>query len=288
MRPLILISPWFGRWPEWIEFFIESCKWNPEVDWLTPTDQPPPENVAANVRYQRLSFDDYKRRAGSALGVDLAKMTPYKLCDLRPFFGLVHEADLAGYGHFGYCDTDVIFGDLRAVYTDRLLSSYEAISAHQRFLSGHLAVFRNTRRMRRFGVSIPRCRSRLEAADHFGLDERDFSKRVRPRRRRWIRRLLAPTSLYVERFSTPDALIPWPDGSPGPTSWTWVGGRLGNELGGADSLYLHFMNWQSDRWRKADEGPAPWTRLDRIVQCDWREAAERGFSISPRGIRALS
>ena len=47
------------------------------------------------------------------------------------------------------------------------------------------------------------------------------------------------------------------------------------------------MYWHSDRWRTANMGPAPWPALERIVHCDWRDAAETGFTISPKGIHLL-
>lgn len=39
MKPwLILLMPYFGRWPEWINLFVESCKGNPGVRWRFYTD----------------------------------------------------------------------------------------------------------------------------------------------------------------------------------------------------------------------------------------------------------
>jgi hypothetical protein len=28
---LIMLMPYFGRWPDWMNLFIESCKLNPDV-----------------------------------------------------------------------------------------------------------------------------------------------------------------------------------------------------------------------------------------------------------------
>ena len=63
MNPsLIMLILYFGRWPEWIDLFVESCKWNPSVRWLLYTDCGEPENKADNVDYVHLSFDDYKAK----------------------------------------------------------------------------------------------------------------------------------------------------------------------------------------------------------------------------------
>ncbi|BCP54236.1 hypothetical protein K32_28530 [Kaistia sp. 32K] len=288
MKPLILISPWFGPWPAWINFFIESCKLNPEVDWLIPTDQPAPENTAENVRFKTSSFDAFKKKAGAALGLDLSQMSPYKLCDLKPCLGFIHQDELKGYRSFGFCDIDVIFGDIRAVYNDQLLARFDAISALDDRVAGHLSVFRNTRRMREYFTRIESWQDHLRNRDYVGIDEDHFARVLRmPRKFRFLRRLLGPRSLFVNRYATPGGSEFWPDGQLGPSNWSWQRGRLRHERGGEDSVYLHVMFWHSNRWRPPESGLAPWLELDHIVQCDWREAASKGFTISPQGIQIL-
>ena len=75
--------------------------------------------------------------------------------------------------------------------------------------------------------------------------------------------------------------------------WLWEKGRLTNEFYPLHPfMYLHFMSWHSSRWyeSQADVQPgatAPWTRLDDIVQLDWRDARKNGFMVSPRGIQPI-
>jgi hypothetical protein len=284
-KPLVLISPWFGPWPEWINFFVESCKWNPEIDWLIPTDQAPPDNTAPNIQYQRMSFDAYKRHAGSRLGIDLTRANPYKLCDLKPCLGFIHEDDIAEYRSFGFCDIDIVWGDIRATYSDELLARYDAISSLDDRIAGHLSVFRNTAKMRSIFRKVKGWRACMEDPRHLGFDEGTFSGVFSPPKRLFsLRRIGRPHSLFVNRWATPGGTRLWPDGLPGPSEWTWKRGKLSNERDSHDLLYLHVMLWQSNRWRRAASEPAPWPLLDQIVQCDWREAAVQGFRISPRGI----
>lgn len=289
MNRLQLISPWFGKWPAWINFFIESCKWNPEVDWLIPTDQHPPENSAPNVHFMFCSFADFKERLSSSLGVDLTAMPPYKLCDVRPFFGVVFERELSGYSHFGYCDLDIVWGDIRSIYTDKLLDQFDVISAAEERLSGHLAVFKNSRKMRNFGKSIRGWKTKLQESRHLGVDEHHFTNVIRPRGRKFLRHLLKPNAYFTERYSTPlGKSHRWSDGGLSPEQWTWKDGRLENERFSSGILYLHFMHWHSNRWRNVEDGPAPWPNLTAIVQCDWKEAVKTGFTISPKGIMAVN
>ena len=85
MQPwLIILCPYFGRWPAWINFFIESCKWNPEVRWRLYTDCGKPENSADNVDVVHVSFDSYKKAVSRRLEIEFDPIDPYKLCDLKP------------------------------------------------------------------------------------------------------------------------------------------------------------------------------------------------------------
>src|SRR4051812_44063659 len=105
---LVMLCCYFGRWPPWIDFFIESCKWNPDVHWRIYTDCGQPGNRSTNVELVAIGFDAYKALARKRLGVAFDPVHPYKLCDLKPALGFLHEEDILGYPFFGYGDLDVI------------------------------------------------------------------------------------------------------------------------------------------------------------------------------------
>jgi uncharacterized protein DUF6625 len=299
-QELIILILYFGEWPEWINFFIESCKWNPEVRWLLYTDCGVAENKAENVEYVHLGFDDYKALARERLGVKFDPPNPYKLCDLRPCLGQIHQREIAGHRFFGYGDIDVIYGNLRRFYTDDLLESCDVISTHPERLSGHFLVLRNTEAIRCAYQRIPDYRDLLERPGNSEMDEGSFTTIFRssasdlqgshaiqpgsdPLRR---------GALFVERYSTILSPRGWHDGTMHyPQRWFWRRGSLTNESDGQrEFLYLHFMRWQSARW--INDPPAPgeasWLRLKRIVHLDWKDAASIGFCISPFGFTPLS
>lgn len=112
-KSIITIIPYFGKWPEWINFFIESCKHNPGVDWLIVTDCGEPDNSAPNVHFRHMSFEDYKAEASRRLEVGFNPLDPYKLCDLKAAFGVVHEDDIRDYDYYAHSDIDLIYGDIR-------------------------------------------------------------------------------------------------------------------------------------------------------------------------------
>jgi hypothetical protein len=294
-RPwLIMLMPYFGRWPEWFDLFIESCKWNAGVRWRFYTDCGEPENKAANVEYLHLSFDDYKALVCDRLGVAFRPNDPYKLCDLRPCFGHIHEREIAGYPFFGYGDIDVIYGNIASFYTEELLARFDVLSTHPERLAGHFAVLRNTDRNRRAFLKIRGWRDLLERQDCVALDEGPFTATLQPRGLGRLCAYLAPwrgRSLFVERHSAILSPRGWHDGTMNyPRKWFWRNGRLTNERDGErEFLYLHFMRWKSERWmgKTPAPGEGAWLRLPRVVQVDWQRAAAEGFCISPEGFTEL-
>lgn len=287
MRDAVILIPYFGDWPCWINFFIESCRANPTIDWIIFSDLEPPENRARNVRHVRISFDAYKQCASEALGIRFDPEQPYKLCDIRPALGLIHADLLQGYDFFGFGDLDVIYGDLRAFYDDELLSNYDLLSSHAKRVSGHLCLLRNSEEMLHAFERSPKWRDAFERIDYTGFDETAFFHLFTGRRARvakWLGRR-QPRCLFREAYSTP--------GAADRMRWYWKAGQLTNEFYPHHPfMYLHFMSWHSNRWY-ADQpavaagAPALWSRLDAVVRMDWRDARKRGFCISSNGIEPL-
>lgn len=102
--PSICLSSYFGHWPFWFPFFLESCRSNPGIHWILHSDCGIPENAPPNVTLVETSFDDYCRQVSSALGIDFAPTNPYKLCDLKPALGLVHQEELKKYDFWAFGD----------------------------------------------------------------------------------------------------------------------------------------------------------------------------------------
>jgi hypothetical protein len=272
---------YFGRWPAWINFFVESCKWNPDIRWRIYTDCGEPENCASNIDYVHISFDDYKALARNRLGIKFDPVHPYKLCDLGPCLGFIHERDIVSYPCFGYGDIDVVYGRIASFY-DNALRELDVVSTHPERLSGHFAVLRNTPALRRAFERVPNYRALLELPHQTGWDEAQFSEVF----------LSSATerTLFVERYSTVLSKRGWHDGTMNyPQRWFWRRGRLTNDRdGGREFLYLHFMRWQSAHWINdpPEPGEAAWIGRD-IVHMDWRCAAEDGFCISVDGFTPI-
>jgi len=285
---ILFVIPYFGQWPFWMPFFLQSCRHNPSIDWLffsdcgTPagSDADPPENV----RVIDTSFTDYCRLVSEKLDIHFAPPAPYKLCDLKPALGYVHEEHLHGYDYWAFGDIDVIYGNLRAYFTARRLAGKDLLATHARRVSGHLCLLRNTARIREAFMRMPRWRERLADPQHLALDEGAFS-RLFMFHKNWpepVRRLVGRFSPryrrceFVEAHSTYAARAR--DGAVRlAESWTWRNGTLENsDAPGVARPYLHFMFWKNDAWQG---------RQDLVQPPDLHRA--RAWRVSAAGWQAV-
>jgi len=256
---ICFVIPYFGKWPFWFPFFLESCRVNPTIQWVFHTDCGMPEAVPDNVKFIETTFENYCDRVSNALEIDFKPDSTYKLCDIKPTIGLIHQDELAGYDFWAYGDIDLVYGDIRRYFSTSRLSKADIFSTHSRRIAGHLCLIRNTEKMRNAFKSAPNWKALLADRKHVTFDESAFS-RLFVRHKNWpawLARMAKPfnqwtkVAEHIEAFSTPNAGLPWTDGSRTfPTVWYWNKGNLTNDKDGAREFpYFHFMAWKNKDWR---------------------------------------
>jgi hypothetical protein len=281
---LVMLIPYFGPWPQWINYFMASCGANTNIRWKFFSDNDPPESAPTNAEFRKLSLDDYRQLISSRLSVRYSHADAYKTAEARPSLGYLFADEIAEFEFFGYGDIDVIWGDIDRVYSS-LRTDYDVISANPTEISGHLAVFRNTPEIREAFFRIPNFRELLERDGFQHMDEVHIAKIFMEDER------LAPRALFRDQYTTVLSPRGWRDGTRNfPRVWFWRDGRLTNDKDGDEQcLYLHFMRWKSLRWAPSPpaETEGAWMGLKSIVSGDWREGVQYGFAISAQGIHNL-
>ncbi len=298
------IIPYFGRLPEWIDLFFLSCEANPGFEWLIITDDESAGTPASNVEIRHSDFHGYRELVSHRLGVDFRSAAPYKLCDLKPFLGLIHEEDLADADFWGFTDLDLLYGDLGRFYPPELLARYDVISSMYDRMAGHLGMIRNTAQLSQLCTTIPRWQERLVAEEHQFLDEADFYFLAFTPLRRLGGAVGKLVMLLAERVgyypwltgrvyaknmhTTPIIPLKWHDGTTGfeqPLEWEWNSGRIHSLRDGYEAPYLHFMNYKSAKYLPA--GTPPWEGLTPLIDRAFPTDTKPGkIRIGVEGIRA--
>jgi hypothetical protein len=183
---ILIIIPWFGPWPGWYPYFLQSCRWNREVDWMLVTDNHISSDVPSNVHPIVLSLDEFSEFLSIKLKLQIKLGNPYKICDLRPAFGDIFARELKDYAYWGYSDIDVIYGNIMSLIDPFLLKAPDVIGVREEYLAGHFALFRNTRVMREMYKDYMDYKKIFtDTRHHYAFDERTnyFGKRI------WIRKI---------------------------------------------------------------------------------------------------
>ena len=137
MSRVLFIIPYFGNLPNTFRFWLEGCRYNEKFNWLLITDDKTEYGYPSNIKVIYSTFNDLKERIERKLNICTALNRPYKLCDFRPLYGFIFDQELQGYTHWGYCDLDLLFGDLSEFLSDDLLERYDKIHA-----LGHMSVIK--------------------------------------------------------------------------------------------------------------------------------------------------
>ena len=145
MNKIVYIVPYFGKLPAFTKLWLKSCRNNKDIHWLFFTDDRTEYEFPVNVQKIYMTFTELKRRISKLYTFDICLHSPYKLCDFKPAYGEIFKDEIqrGNYDFWGYCDIDLLFGDIRQFITKEILNEYDVIG----FL-GHSTIFRNTDKLR--------------------------------------------------------------------------------------------------------------------------------------------
>lgn len=225
-----------------------------------------------------MSFSDYCKNVSIKLNIKFKPQEPYKLCDLKPFYGAIHADLLHNYDFWGFADVDVVWGNLKSFYPADFKLKYDVFSSHNDRLSGHFCLLRNISKYVNLCFHIANWQSKLESSQHYALDETDFSYLIFSSadiqrfyrkvmmsilgwKRAWeiyytvfpIFHFLCGMSrkrLYFKEQHTSPILSP--DGKLykyEADTWFYINGKLINNRNNREYMYLHFLSFKKNRVR---------------------------------------
>jgi hypothetical protein len=264
MKSILLIIPYIGKWPLWFDAHMVSMANNPTINWLFITDCEIPQNVPKNVEFIKTSFTELNEKINQALDVSV-HLSPRKLCDIRPAFGNVFKEDIDGYDFWGFCDVDIIWGDIRKFMTQDLLDTYDVISALENMVCGHFTIFKNHDKNLFIYKNDPTYKEVFEATKHLRYDEVGLTNIVSKLQKDglikvfWDEKLLKngiKSEVHQEYFLD---------------RWFYKNGAV-YDLHNPDKneyMYLHFINWK---------------RTMKYCEIDYTDSS-RPFYITYKGIR---
>lgn len=168
---IALIIPYFGQLPNYFDIWLLSCKFNQSIDWILFTDDKTKYNYPKNVYVNYITFNEFRNRIQLNFDFKIELENPYKLCDYKTAYGEVFNSLLLEYDYWGYCDVDLIWGNIRKFITDDILEEYDKISD-----AGHFTLYKNNNTLntayrKLYSKNCYNYKSVFTSADSFAFDE---------------------------------------------------------------------------------------------------------------------
>lgn len=139
---IALILPYFGHFDKLFPLWLETCRWNKGIDWLLFTDDKSKYDYPENVKVTYTTFHLLKERIQNLYDFTISLDKPYRICNFRPAFGELYQEELKGYDAWGFCDNDMLYGDLTNSIPKVLPEKYKIGGF------GHLSIVPNTGEIR--------------------------------------------------------------------------------------------------------------------------------------------
>ncbi len=239
MKSILLILPYFGKWPIWFQAHLLSIARNPTINWLIVTDCELPSNYPENIKFVSTTLLELNSKVNTIIEVDVP-LTPRKFCDLKPAYGTIFNEYIGAYDFWGFCDMDIIWGDIRRFITDEILNSFDIISSRKEAISGHFNLFRNNHEINKLFKSVPDYKSLFSSQRGVFFDECHFSKFLENhyREERRVEKIYWSTILLNQEKGRDSHQEYYLD------KWQWQNGKMVDMHTKEEVMYLHFINWK--------------------------------------------
>ncbi|WP_417370991.1 DUF6625 family protein [Gelidibacter japonicus] len=178
MKTIILIIPYFGKWPIWFDAYLCSIASNPTIQWFCPTDCEIPHEHPENITFFPTSLSSLNEHVNAVVEADVP-LSPRKFCDLKPAYGAIFKEHIKGYDFWGFCDMDIVWGDIRKFMTPEFLNTFDIICTRPEAISGHFNLFKNMQNLNDFYKTIPNYKELFEVHKFMWFDEVVLTKHLK-------------------------------------------------------------------------------------------------------------
>lgn len=265
-----LVIPYFGEWPKWFDLYLYSLGKNPSLDVLFFTDIPTKKLLflPENAKFIEVSFEDYCKKVSEKLGITFSPSNPYKLCDLRPFFPIIHQEELKEYDYIGWGDIDLIYGDLEKFFPDSKICKYDILSVHSFLFSGHFLLMKNDASIYHNFMNLPNWKELMIEPNNCSIDEVVFSYYLTPKLKyaryfydklggyRGIHKCWAVIMMQLlARVFYPQYYLKelWTTPKPSDNDYVYKNGHVFDNVRGAELPYIHFYFFKKPNYETCRE-----------------------------------
>ena len=143
MMKVAIINCYYGTFPAYYQLWLDSCKCNEKFDFFVFTDALVDDYcIPHNVHIVNMKWNNLIDLIQSKFDFQLQIESPYKLTDFKVAYGYIFSEYLKDYDYWGYCDVDLLFGNLSKFLFPLMEQGYEKI-----YRLGHLTLLKNNNKL---------------------------------------------------------------------------------------------------------------------------------------------
>lgn len=133
-----------GPLPNYFGYYVSSCKRNKTVDYVVINDTIQSSYQDENIQFLKMNLEEFNSFASNILKQGIHLNSAWKINEIKPLFGNIFKDLLTSYDFWGWCDLDIIWGEIRSFLTDDLLNHYDVVTTKVNWSAGHFTLFKNT------------------------------------------------------------------------------------------------------------------------------------------------
>jgi hypothetical protein len=152
----VLITPYFGPMPEWMDKFKPPKGY----EWILDQD-----------------LEGFKKRVYNKLLVNYpGEYGTGKVWDYRCALGLLYQEEIESFDYWGHMDFDVVFGDMDHFLPDSELSKVDVYSSHHEYVCGCFSLYRNVTAVNYLFMRQPQWKEFLNKPEPNAWVEKEYSR----------------------------------------------------------------------------------------------------------------
>ena len=176
------IVTWFGKLPTWFNYFLKSCETNSKFDFMIFTDQDINLEHPSNVIFNHITKDKLNELISVKLDTKFTIENSYKLCDFKAMYGHIYSEYLKSYDYWGFCDLDLVFGNINKFISKYIYNNYDIITfgadttnIHYR-IAGPCTLVKNIEELNASFYKVPEYKEVLTTQEYINFEENSWDK----------------------------------------------------------------------------------------------------------------
>lgn len=171
MERICLITCYMGNLPGYFDYYVATCKKNNTINYIIINDTIAQSYSDENIQFIKWNLEEFNALASNVLEHPIKLVNAWKINEIKPLFGKLFKKELTGFDFWGWCDLDIIWGDVRQFLNASMLTNYDVITSKSKWTAGHFTLFRNNEYCNSLYSRNPKIYELLNSTTYYAFEE---------------------------------------------------------------------------------------------------------------------